>query len=126
MTEAVSQAIEQIRAAFPGHTVEVEEDGQGGARVIVQELELGEQYEPPRGCIGFLIGFQYDASDVYPHFVVGSLKRVDNKGLGPGFSDAQWNGAPAVQISRRSNGWRRGVDTAAMKLQKVLEWLRTR
>ena len=125
LSENVRRGIEEIRAAFSGHDVGVVEDGQGGARVVVGDVDLGAQHVPSRGPIGFLLGFQYDSSDVYPHFVTVDMNRADGKPLGGGLSKVQWNNGPAVQISRRSHGWRAGVDTAAMKLQKVLEWLRT-
>lgn len=45
---------------------------------------------------------------------------------GQGISVATWEGAPAIQLSRRSNKWRQGEDTAAIKVAKVIQWLRTR
>jgi hypothetical protein len=36
---------------------------------------------------------------------------------------AQWQGSPALQISRRSKNLDPLVDTAALKLKKVLQWI---
>jgi hypothetical protein len=93
----------------------------------VQGLSLGEKYAPSASWVGFAIGFQYPASDVYPHFVRSDLARVDGRPLGEAMTTGHtWNAGPAVQVSRRSHKWDRSADTAAIKLAKVLEWIRSR
>jgi hypothetical protein len=54
------------------------------------------------------------------------LSRIDGKALGEGLGHAQFRGQAAVQISRRSNKLNPATDTAALKLLKVLKWLRSR
>ena len=125
MTPEVSAAVEEIRQTFAGHTVDVEEEAQGGASVVVRDLDVGNRYKPASTWIGFLITFQYPAADVYPHFTVGGFARADDTALGNGFSVVQWREMPAVQISRRSNRWNPAADTAAGKLLKLLEWMKT-
>lgn len=130
MKPAVLQAIDEIRKSYIGHQVDDEPDGDGGAFVKVHDLDLGNQYDPTRSWIGFRITFQYPFADVYPHFCVAGLKRRDGAGLGEGFSAGEWKttsrSEPAVQVSRRSNRWDSSADTAAIKLDKVLKWMRTR
>jgi len=75
--------------------------------------------------VGFLISFQYPRADVYPHFIDGSVSRKDGAALGQGFSATTWQDRKALQISRRSNRLDPTIDTAALKLQKVLDWLRS-
>ncbi|MES1024900.1 hypothetical protein ABN584_18855 [Gloeocapsa sp. BRSZ] len=126
MTPEVEQAIAEIKQVFSGHLVDVEPEAQGGAYVIVRNLLIGEQYVPTNSWVGFLIGFQYPHADVYPHFIDGSLRRADGRGLGTGFSGSMtWQGQKAIQISRRSLRLNPGIDTAATKLTKVLSWLRS-
>lgn len=125
MTSEVETAITELRATFNGHAVEVREDGQGGATVIVSDLDIGDQYEPNRSGIGFVLTFQYPAADVYPHFLVDNPRRVGGAQLGKGMSNTTWNRTQVVQVSRRSKNWKQGADTAAIKLLKVLEWIRT-
>lgn len=125
MKPEVVAAIEEVRAAFPGHSVEVEAEPQGGAYVIVHELPMGGQYCPITSWVGFLITFQYPFADVYPHFVVPDLRRADGNGHGGGFSPGNWRGRPVLQISRRSNALNTSVDTAATKLAKVLAWIQS-
>ena len=126
MTPEVEAAIAEIKEAFPGSEIEVISEPQGGAYVVVQNLAIGERFIPSTTWIGFLITFQYPDADVYPHFIRGDLKRADGQSFPSGISGPTiWQNRPAMQVSRRSNHWTAGVDTAASKLAKVLSWLRT-
>jgi hypothetical protein len=122
----VAEAIGEIKGTFPGASVEVREDGEGGAFVIVDPIDPGSQYVQPESWIGFRITFQYPNSDVYPHFVRGDLSRKDGRPLGEATSVTTFEGRFAVQLSRRSNNIDPNHDTAVLKLLKVLAWLRSR
>ena len=127
ITPEVAVAVAELKTAFRGHRIEADPDGQGGAYVVVDDLPLGAQYRPERSWVGFVIGFQYPASDIYPLFTDPNLSRVDGAPLGEGFQQpVTWHGRATTQISRRSNRWNPAEDTAALKLAKVLEWLATR
>jgi hypothetical protein len=123
---AIEQAVAEILASFPDHGVDVTEDGQGGARVRVHGLHIGDQYEPSICSIEFVVTFQYPAADVYPHFLIARIKRKNGQPLGDGFSPVDWEKTPVTQVSRRSNRMNANVDTAAIKLTKVLQWIRGR
>ena len=124
MIPSVEAAIAEIRQAFPGRQIDVDAESQGGAYVVVHDLELGAQYQPQSSWIGFLIQYTYPMSDVYPHFAAADLSRTDGAGLDSAFQRSQWRDRPATQISRRSNRWDPTEDTAALKLHKVLDWIR--
>jgi len=125
MTPDVEAAINELRRDFAGHQIDVEDEPQGGAYVIVHDLPLGDQYAPPCSWVGFLIHFQYPRSDIYPHFIDASVTRVDGKGWGGGISGpTDWRDRKVLQISRKSNHWNPNTDSAALKLAKVLEWLK--
>ncbi len=131
MKQAVEQAIDEIRKSFLGHQVDVEADDDGGAFVKVHNLCLGPQYEPERSWVAFHVTFQYPFADVYPHFVPGGLKRKDGAVLGEAFNaGSEWKtpsgSEPAVCVSRRSNHWDSTADTAVIKLDKVLAWIKSR
>ena len=126
LTAQVTDAVEDIQAAFPDVEVAVREDGNGGAFVIVDPVDLGAPYAQRDTWIGFQITFQYPYSDVYPHFVRGDLTRIDDHGLGDGMSATIWEGRQAIRLSRRSNHLDPTTDNAVLKLMKVLEWLRSR
>jgi len=125
VTPAIQAAVTEIEQAFPGHRIELTPENQGGAYVIVHDLAIGEGYIPATTWAGFLITFQYPYADVYPHFVRPDIKRINNTNLPQGFSGPTiWNEFQAIQVSRRSNRWKPGIDTAATKLAKVLDWIR--
>jgi hypothetical protein len=128
----IVRAIEEIRAAYPKHEVSFEEDTEGGAFVEVTNLFLGEQYEPSTSWVRFRITFQYPTADVYPHFIVEGLRRKDGKPLGESFqlNNQGWQPPSGIKtgtmISRRSNRRDPATETAAIKLEKVLAWIRSR
>lgn len=127
MNQNVSNAVEEIRAAFPTVTCQVVEDGEGGAFVTLEAAEIGEIYEPSSSWVGFRITFQYPYADVYPHFVRHDLRRRDGRPLGEAINPGQqFQGWPSVMLSRKSNRLNPTTDTALLKLQKVLTWLSTR
>jgi hypothetical protein len=126
MTPAVEAAVAEIRTAYEGYTVDATVLPDGGACVIVHGLPLSDTFESNVSWVGFVIGFQYPYADVYPHHIDGQIKRRDGAALGEGFSGIQnWQGRSCIQVSRRSNHLDAATDTAALKLAKVLQWLRS-
>jgi hypothetical protein len=126
MNEAVQFAVDQINTAFPQNACEAQDDGDGGAWVIVEGVPLGEIYTEEASWVGFRITFQYPNADVYPHFVRGDLLRKDGRSLGEGVQVSQtFLGRPALQLSRRSSRWNPKTDNALIKLQKVMQWFTT-
>jgi hypothetical protein len=130
MKPAVERALAEIRSTFIGHKVDVEPDSDGGAYVRVHDLEIGPNYQPASSWFGFRITFQYPYSDVYPHYCVPGLRRSDSRGLRQGIHLSNtWQkpsgDEPATMISRRSNQLDPSADTAATKLLKVIDWLRS-
>jgi hypothetical protein len=125
LTPDVAEAIEEIRSSFGFAHLDVREDSEGGAFVFVNPVDPGPRFTQRETWIGFRITFQYPYSDVYPHFVRGDLARADGEALGEGFAATTFENRPAVQISRRSNHLNPEVDTAAIKLWKVLAWLQS-
>lgn len=129
LTPSVAQGIEEIRRQYHMCTVLCKEDGQGGAYVVVDAVDLGDAYTPEtrQSWIGFHVGFQYPFSDIYPHFVRFDLQRVDKRPFGTGMSGPMQFvgfGRDAVQLSRRSNHRDPTTETALLKLLKVLDWVR--
>lgn len=131
MHPAVELAIGQIKSTFPSSNVEIADDGSGGAYVRVHDLPFGDQHEPNAGWVAFHVTHVYPHSDVYGHYLPPGLARTDKGPLGEGFHASHpmklgsWEGT-CTFVSRRSNKWNPSHDTAALKLQKVLEWMRTR
>ena len=124
ITPAVAKAIEEIRLTFEGCGVEADPDGSGGVFIVVRGINLGFPYAQAAVWIGFQITFQYPYADVYPHFTSAELARVNGGGLGAGFGSGSFRGRSAIQISRRSNRLNPKTDTAALKLLKVIRWMK--
>lgn len=130
LKEPVAEALKEIRSSFAAHRIEHEPDGQGGAFVRVHDVEIGISFRPSTSWIGFQITFQYPFADVYPHYIRPDVSRVDGRALSAPLhinnSFPVTSGAvPAVMVSRRSNHRDPVMDTAVVKLAKVLAWLRS-
>lgn len=124
LTPAVASAVDAVQAHFSGKTVEATPDGVGGAFVVISDVQVGARYSPSTTWMGFQISAAYPDADIYPMFV-GVLTRADGQPHGQAIQQVTWQGRPALQLSRRSTGWRKAVDNAALKAEKVVTWLTT-
>lgn len=138
MKPAVQQAVGQLVEGLPDANVTAEDDPDGGAYVLVEDIDLGPAFAPRRSWIAFQITWTYPEADVYPHFIDAKVKYVGEgptpnqhpdgnlptsmtrAGTAPGFEK------PAIQVSRRSNRRNPKTDSALAKLLRVLEFLRSR
>src|SRR5688500_16591803 len=138
MKPEVEKGIDELRRGLPGNAVQVKEDPDGGAFVVVDGLCIGTGFEPASSWVGFHMTFPYPDADVYPHFI-DSAVRYTGDGAAPNkypdgdLPTSMTRGATmpgfefaAIQVSRRSNRRDADTDTALHKLLRVLEFLRTR
>jgi len=125
-SEGVSRGLAELRSKYG--TVIAVATGDGGARVTVEAVPLPASIRQEQSWVGFVLPYNYDDVQVYGHFVPVDLTYADGTALaGSGLQAGQtWEGRPAIKISRSSLRWRSGVDSAALKLQKVIEWLGAR
>ena len=126
MKSEVEQAVEELRRCFGDAEVVAHAKDDGGAVVTINPIDLGPRYSPQRTWMKFAISFQYPYSDIYPLFVRPDLVRSDGEPHGEGITATSFEGETALQLSRRNNHLNPKVDTAAIKVTKVIEWLRTR
>ncbi|TMC48164.1 MAG: hypothetical protein E6J14_12750 [Chloroflexi bacterium] len=124
MSPKVEQAIAELRASFPDCSIAVRDDNEGGAYVTVDGVSLGDGWSPSTTWVGFRITFQYPSADVYPHFVSQDLRRTNGAPLPPNMTACVFETRSAYQVSRRSNRLNAALDTAALKLHKVVCWLK--
>ena len=139
MREAVAGAIAELEDEGPGEGVRFEEDGDGGAYVVVDGIEIGNCFSPSTSWIGFHITHSYPEAAVYPHFIDAGLRYV-GEGEAPNehpdgnLPRAMTRGdhkmpsfeLAAVQVSRSSPRRAPGTDTALKKLLRVIDFLRSR
>ena len=116
----IDEAIEEVRGQFADYELQLNRDTEG-AVVIIENVYVGDQYEPNRTWLGFRITSAYPYADVYPHYV-GRVVRKDGAAHGQAVQPSEWQSREALQLSRRSNGWNPNRDTAALKAVKVLSW----
>ena len=125
MTSEVAQAVEELRTSFADTEVAADDVGDGGAYITIACVDPGPAYVQDDTWVRFAIGFQYPHSDVYPLFVRPDLARADGQPHGEGIAQAEFRGTRALQLSRRSSRLNPATDTAALKVTKVLDWLRS-
>ena len=124
MKVEVSAAIEELRRQFPGVMVTTTEDGQGGAHVFLEPIDLGTHFVPTTTWFGFQIPAQYPYADVYPVFMGADVRRADGIAFAaPVTNGHSYQGRGAIQISRRSPAAQMGSQTATAKILKVLDFL---
>ncbi len=131
MKEAVEEALADIKAAYGG-SVRAVSDDQGGAWIEIPEVDLGATYRERTSFVICLLPFNLPNADVYPLFVRHDLARADGSGLCDGFAatslnwPGQPNQRPVIQVSRRTRRSDFTRQTALQKIDKVLDWIRTR
>jgi len=124
MKVEVSTAIEELKRQFEGSLFTVREDGQGGAYVVMERVELGPRYRPAVTWVGFQIPAQYPYADIYPVFIGGDVARTDGVAFAaPVTPGHQFEGRAAIQVSRRSAAAQSGSQKVAAKILKVLDFL---
>ena len=124
MKQNVRNAIEELRRAFPSSEVCIREDGDGGAYVIVEDIEIGERYQPSVTWLGGHITALYPYADIYPLFIADNVRRADDVAFeAPVTAGAQFFDRPALQVSRRNNRSQNYPQTAVAKFVKVLHFL---
>ncbi len=129
---AVRDAVAGLRAQYGEDHVREIPDGQGGAWVEIDELELGDAYVQGATFLLCLLPFNLPNADVYPTYVRHDLARADGQPLGEGFqvTQVQLPGVgqprPVVQVSRRTREGLFVQQTPSQKIEKVLVWIRSR
>lgn len=124
MKVEVAQGIEDLKRQFPAAALTVREDGQGGAHVTLDPVALSQKFRPPTTWIGFHIPAQYPYADIYPVFIAANVVRADNTPfVAPITPGHQYEGRPALQISRRNSAAQNGLQKVPAKILKILDFL---
>src|SRR5688572_29940883 len=119
MKTEVATAIDELSKQFEGADLTVSEDDAGGARVIIEPVNIGDRYAPASTWIGFHITPQYPYADLYPMFIGGDVKRLDGKSFEePVTAGHSFEGRSAIQVSRRNTAAGAGSQKAVVKVVK--------
>ena len=120
----VARAIDEVKAQFPDSTVTVTDDGQGGARLIIEPVSIGARYRPTVTWLGFHVPPQYPYADIYPVFIGAEVSRSDGSAFQvPVTPNHTFESRRALQVSRRSPAAQNGHQTAVAKILKILDFL---
>jgi len=124
MKVEVSTGIDELKRQFNASPFIVREDGQGGAYVIIESIQLCSKYSPTTTWFGFQIPAQYPYADIYPIFISSEVRRMDGRAFeAPVTLGHTFEGRPAIQISRRNAAAQSGLQKAHLKVLKVLDFL---
>ena len=124
MKPDVADAIEELKRAFPASAVITNEDGQGGAYVFVETMDIGVRFVPSITWMGGHITALYPYADIYPLFIDANMRWVDGKSFQEPISvGSAFDGRAAIQISRRNNQVQNSPQTAVAKFLKVIDFM---
>lgn len=125
MKTEIQQGIDGLQRQFPESKISVREDEQGGAYITLEDVVIGEKYNPVSTWIGFHIPSLYPYADIYPTFIDGSVKRRDGVPFAvPITSGYKFEDRVALQVSRRNNMQpASGFQTPTAKILKILDFL---
>lgn len=125
MLDVVELAVKELKKDFPKADIVALDDGVGGAKVLINNVELGAPFTSEMTWFSFEIPFNYPSADIYPHFTAPDLKLTDGRSFA-GFAGLTMgknhNGDDALQISRRI-GKSAHETNAVAKLLGVRQWL---
>lgn len=125
MKQDVVNAIAELKQAFPSSAVTKSEDGQGGAYVFVENVDIGIRFVPLITWMGGHITALYPYADIYPMFIDANVCRADGKSFeDPITVGHTFSGRPAIQISRRNNRVQNSPQTAVEKFLKVIHFMK--
>ena len=124
MKVEVSTGIDELKKQFPLASVSVRDDGQGGAFIVVEPVDLGPKYRPAATWVGFQIPAQYPYADIYPVFIGADVARADGVAFAiPVTAGHAFEGRPAIQVSRRNTAAQSGSQRVPTKVLKILDFL---
>lgn len=124
MKTEVTKAIAALEKQFSPSPVSVSPDNEGGARVIIDDAEIGPKFVPSRTWIGFHIPAMYPYADIYPVFIGGDVKRADGRNFEAPVTPGQaFENRQAIQVSRRTASASDGRQSAVAKILKVIRFL---
>jgi hypothetical protein len=124
MKVEVAAGIEELRRQFATASIIVREDGQGGAFVVMEPMELGSKYRPTTTWLGFHIPAQYPYADIYPVFIGAEVARADGAPfVAPITPGHHFEGKAAIQVSRRNSAATNGAQRAPVRILKILDYL---
>jgi|GEM_PF-1023066 len=138
MNREVETALAELEEKSPGGAVRHLEDGEGGAWVVIPDVDIGPNFSPSKSAVGFHVTSAYPEAIPYPHIIDagilytgdeprpnihpdGNLPAAMTRGTFTVLNEPK----EGIQVSRSSPSRDPLGDTALAKLMRVLNFLRT-
>ncbi len=121
LTAEVSDATADLEDHF-GDRVAWETDGEGGAVVTVERIELGKGWTRPEAPLRFVVPYNFPAAPPYPYYLPRDAHPQGS--WPPALQPIEWRGAPVIQVSLRNTRWDPARDGLIGCVLQVAAWLR--
>ena len=103
-------------------------DHHGGAFVVLEDVRIDgsdARFAEPTTWLGFHLNNMHPAGDIYPQYVRADLHRRDGQPLMvPLSGPIDWQGVPALQLSRVNRQHNPALCPPTLKIKGVIAWLR--
>lgn len=116
-------ALESVRHAFPDHTVEIEQPGDGTALVTVQQVAVGEGWNYTVIDLAVKLQVTFPSTPPYPFYGPAGMARTDGAALQQIQPQVPLDGHPRTQISL-TKPFDPATETLGARFAAVTRWLR--
>jgi len=122
VTADVADALTEIGVHY-GRRASHEPDGEGGALIVIQGVELPVSWGRKIAPLHFVIPFNFPATPPYPYYLPQDVQPPPpwHQALQP----IEWRGESMIQVSLRNANWNAAKDSIVGCVMQVSAWLRS-
>jgi hypothetical protein len=119
-----SAAVDSVRDAFPGHTVDVAQPGDGTALITVRGVNVGDGWDRPSIDLEVKLQVTFPSTPPYPFYGPAGMTRLDGQVLAQIQPFVSFDGQQRTQISL-TKVFDPAVETLGSRVAAVARWLRS-
>lgn len=116
-------AVETVRDAFPGHSVDIDEPGDGTTVITVREVDVETGWNVAQIDLTVKLQVTFPSSPPYPFYGPAGMARTDGRVFSQIQPQVQLHGHVRTQISL-TKPFNPAVETLGARLVAVAGWLR--
>lgn len=124
MTEPLTDAVADLRLAFTGFEIVIDELEDGSVWVTVVGVGIGKGWNRDTIDLGVKLQTTYPDTEPYPFYTQQGLVRTDGGSYGPVQPSVNVHGELRTQISLRKNGPMRPGEDLGARFWAVVRYLR--
>lgn len=125
MTQPLADAVADLRAAFPGVEIVIDELDDGSVWVTLVGVGIGKGWNRDKIDLAVKLQTTYPDTEPYPFYTDEGLVRIDGSSYGPVQPSVNIEGKIRTQISLRKNGPMRPGEDLGARFWAVIRYLRT-